>query len=201
MKMLLHRNEVLRKVRIMGAYWWCAPYLLKPWFNGLLRTSASYTPDAPSFLPPLSFSYPSLHLPSISLTAFPFFFCLLIPQPPFWVESNRVHYYSGQYWPIVPAAPDDNECGAIGGMIGRGIRSTWRKPAPVLICLPQIPHDLSRARTRTAAEGSRRLTAWAKARPIFFLLPKFYSHLPSSIVISFGPFQSHATLTAFVPFC
>jgi hypothetical protein len=26
---------------------------------------------------------------------------------------------------------DDNECGAIGEMLGRGNQSTWRKPAPV----------------------------------------------------------------------
>jgi hypothetical protein len=43
--------------------------------------------------------------------------------------------------------------------IGRGNRSTWRKPAPVPLCPPQIPHHLTRARTRAAVEGSRRLTA------------------------------------------
>jgi hypothetical protein len=31
---------------------------------------------------------------------------------------------------------DDDECGAVGGMIGRGNRSTWRKPAPVPPCPP-----------------------------------------------------------------
>jgi hypothetical protein len=37
---------------------------------------------------------------------------------------------------------DDDECGAVGGMrIGRGNRSTRRKPAPVPLCPPQIPHD------------------------------------------------------------
>jgi hypothetical protein len=25
-------------------------------------------------------------------------------------------------------------------MIGRGNRSTWRKPAPMLLCPPQTPH-------------------------------------------------------------
>jgi hypothetical protein len=36
-----------------------------------------------------------------------------------------------------------DECGAAGGMkIGRGNRSTRRKPAPVPHCSPQIPHDL-----------------------------------------------------------
>jgi hypothetical protein len=31
--------------------------------------------------------------------------------------------------------------------IGRGNRSTRRKPAPVPLCPPQIPHDLTWART------------------------------------------------------
>jgi hypothetical protein len=50
---------------------------------------------------------------------------------------------------------DDDECGVVGGMrIGRGNRSTRRKPAPVPLCSPQIPHDLTWARTRAAAVGS-----------------------------------------------
>jgi hypothetical protein len=40
----------------------------------------------------------------------------------------------------------NDECGAVGGMrIGRRNRSTRRKPAPVSLCPPQIPHDLTRA--------------------------------------------------------
>jgi hypothetical protein len=59
-----------------------------------------------------------------------------------------------------PQMIDDDDCGAIGGIkIGRGNRSTRRKPAPVPLCPPQIPYDLSRARTLAAAVGSRRLTA------------------------------------------
>jgi hypothetical protein len=43
---------------------------------------------------------------------------------------------------------DDDECGTGGGIrIGRGNRSTRRKPAPVPLCPPQIPHDLTWART------------------------------------------------------
>jgi hypothetical protein len=58
------------------------------------------------------------------------------------------------------------ECGAFGGMrIGRGNRTTRRKPAPVPLCPLQIPHGLTWDRTRDAAVGSRRLTAWAVARP------------------------------------
>jgi hypothetical protein len=45
--------------------------------------------------------------------------------------------------PTVPA-PGDYEDGEFGGMmIGRGNRSTRRKPAPVPLCPPQIPHDVT----------------------------------------------------------
>jgi hypothetical protein len=54
-----------------------------------------------------------------------------------------------------PQMIDDCDCGAGGGMrIGRGNRSTWRKPVPVPPCPPQIPHDMIGARTRAAAVGS-----------------------------------------------
>jgi hypothetical protein len=59
--------------------------------------------------------------------------------------------------PIVPA-PGDYDDGEIGGIIGRGNRSTGRKSAPVLLCPPQTPHA-ARTRTRAAAVGSERLTA------------------------------------------
>jgi hypothetical protein len=52
-----------------------------------------------------------------------------------------------QLWMI-----DDCDCGAIGGMkIGRVNPSTRRKPAPLPLCPPQIPHDLTRVRTRVAS--------------------------------------------------
>jgi hypothetical protein len=55
---------------------------------------------------------------------------------------------------------DDDDCGAVDGMrIGRENRSTRRQPAPVPLCPPQIPHDLTQARTRATAVGSQRLTA------------------------------------------
>jgi hypothetical protein len=60
----------------------------------------------------------------------------------------------------------DDECGAVGGMrTDRGNQSNPRKPAPLPLCPPQISHDLTWARTRAAAVGSRRLTAWAITRP------------------------------------
>jgi hypothetical protein len=69
--------------------------------------------------------------------------------------------------PIVPS-PRDYDDGEIGGMIGRGNRSTRRKPAPVPLCPSQTPHT-ARTRTRAAVLGSQRLTAWATARPVSWL--------------------------------
>jgi hypothetical protein len=61
-----------------------------------------------------------------------------------------------------PQLIDAGDCGAIGGMkIGRRNRSTRRKPAPAPLCPPQIPHDLTWARTRAAAVGSQLLASWA----------------------------------------
>jgi hypothetical protein len=47
----------------------------------------------------------------------------------------------------------------------------------VPLCSPQIPH-LTWARTRAAAVGSRRLTAWAMARPVPFLTGPRVPSLP-----------------------
>jgi hypothetical protein len=72
---------------------------------------------------------------------------------------------SATEWHIVPA-PGDYDDGEFGGMkIGRGNRSTRRKPAPAPLCSPQIPLDQTQARSWTSAVGSQRLTAWAVARP------------------------------------
>jgi hypothetical protein len=59
---------------------------------------------------------------------------------------------------------DNDECEAVGGMIGRGNRRTRRKPAPMPLCSPQIPHYNWNG-TRTAMVESWRLTAWAMAQP------------------------------------
>jgi hypothetical protein len=56
------------------------------------------------------------------------------------------------------SASGDYDNGEIGGMIGKGNRSTRRKPAQVPLCPPQTPH-VARTRTRAAAVGSQRLTA------------------------------------------
>jgi hypothetical protein len=59
-----------------------------------------------------------------------------------------------------------DECRAVSGIrIGRGNRSTPRKPAIVPLCPPQIPHYLTWTHTQATAEGRRWLTAWAMAPP------------------------------------
>jgi hypothetical protein len=65
---------------------------------------------------------------------------------------------------IVPA-PGDYDDREIGGMIGRGIRSTRRKHVPMPLCPPRTPHA-ARMETRAAAVGSQRPTAWATAQPV-----------------------------------
>jgi hypothetical protein len=50
-------------------------------------------------------------------------------------------------------------------MSSRRNRSSRRKPAPVLLCPPQVPHDLNGARTRATKVGSQRITIWATTRP------------------------------------
>jgi hypothetical protein len=76
-------------------------------------------------------------------------------------------------WPLIgilyqTRMMDYDKCGAVGGMIERGNRSTRRIPDPVPYRTPQIPHDLTRARNRAAdAVGSQRITAWTTALPTF----------------------------------
>jgi hypothetical protein len=53
---------------------------------------------------------------------------------------------------------DDDKCEAVGGMrIGRGNRSTWRKPTSMPLYPPQIPQDLTWGRTRAVEVGCRRM--------------------------------------------
>jgi hypothetical protein len=70
----------------------------------------------------------------------------------------------------LPALGDYDD-GEIGGMIGRGNRSTRRKPAPMLLCPPQSPHAC-RTRTRAAAVESQRVTASTNILPFTPMSPK-----------------------------
>lgn len=80
-----------------------------------------------------------------------------------------------------------DEYGAYGGMrIGRGTR-TRRKPAPMQLCPPQIPHELIWGWTRAAAVGNRRITVWAMAQPNY--LTWYYNKI------------TYLSSTASVPMC
>lgn len=69
-------------------------------------------------------------------------------SPPGTAATNR---------PIVPA-PCDYDDGEIAGMmIGRGNRSTLKKPAPLPFFPQQILYDLSWDRTQAATVGSQHL--------------------------------------------
>jgi hypothetical protein len=49
------------------------------------------------------------------------------------------------------------------------------KPVPVPLCPPQIPHGLTRDRTRASAVEGRRLTAWAMARSSPLMLVRHFT--------------------------
>jgi hypothetical protein len=59
---------------------------------------------------------------------------------------------SATIWPI---APGTDECGTVD----RGNRRTQRKTDPVSLCLPQMPHDLTREQDGPPWWGNQRLTA------------------------------------------
>jgi hypothetical protein len=76
-------------------------------------------------------------------------------------------------------------------MIGRGNRSTRRKPAPLPFCPQQTP-NAARARTRAAAVGSQRVIAWATARPsVPFLLTTCFGRTRRVILAILARCVSH----------
>jgi hypothetical protein len=81
-----------------------------------------------------------------------------------WGDTQSLGIYSSlvlrPLWPIVQTPmTDEDDCGAIGGMkIGRGNRSTRRKPTPAPLCPPQNPTQQTGLDPRTAVVGSLGLT-------------------------------------------
>jgi hypothetical protein len=66
-----------------------------------------------------------------------------------------------------PQMINEGDCGAIGGMkIGRGKPKYSENTCPSATLSTTNPTWQTRARTRAAAVGSQRLTAWAMARPM-----------------------------------
>jgi hypothetical protein len=73
-----------------------------------------------------------------------------------------------------PRIIDDDDYGAVGGMkIGRGNRSTRRKPAPVPLCPPQIPHDLGSNPGRRGGKPATNRLSYGTAS-LFHLLSVSY---------------------------
>jgi hypothetical protein len=76
---------------------------------------------------------------------------------------------------------DEGDCGAIAGMkIGRGDRSTRRKPAPAPLGPPQIPHDQTQARTPGRRGGNpptNRLSYGAAATQVYVRVKWEHSNL------------------------
>jgi hypothetical protein len=75
----------------------------------------------------------------------------------------------------------------VGMRIGRGNGNTLRKPAPVPLFPPQIPRDVTRARTLAAAVESQRKTALAMVRPALLMLVT-YPERPSNEYHALGLF-------------
>jgi hypothetical protein len=72
----------------------------------------------------------------------------------YWWGGTKSHSAANSGLLYKPQMIDEDDCGAIGGMkIGRGNRSTRRKPASAPLCPPQIPHDQTRVRTPDGRGG------------------------------------------------
>jgi hypothetical protein len=76
---------------------------------------------------------------------------------------------------IVHPPDDTNLEGEVWMMMTGENRRTEENPVPVPLCTSQIPHGLTRARTRFSAVKGRRLTAWAVAPPYLGLGSTFPS--------------------------
>jgi hypothetical protein len=99
--------------------------------------------------------------------------------------------------PILPVpVKSDDECGAVGGMIGTGKCSTREKPARVALCPPQI-----QAGTWVAAVGSQRPIAWPPSDIINDTLKRrrcTYSHLDPGLAVAQAVSGRFPTVAAWV---
>jgi hypothetical protein len=73
------------------------------------------------------------------------------------------------------------------------------KPALVPLCPPQIPHDLTWPRIRSAAVGSRRLIDWAMARPTYRAKYVHQFIIPCNLWQMFQRWTLHSP--TFAPLC
>jgi hypothetical protein len=91
---------------------------------------------------------------------------------------------------------DDDDCGTIGRMrIGRENWSTWRKPAPVPHCPPQLSHDLTQAQA-TYSKCCGHLQA-----AVVTLLEVIYSSIQvSNVLVLNCSLQAHQYFLPDIPF-
>jgi hypothetical protein len=110
------------------------------------------------------------HRPHLARGCFLFFYYL------FGVGWDWVHLVRRPLFGLLyqPRMIDDDYEAVIGMRIGGGNRSTWRKHALVPLWPPKTPHDLTWDRTRAAAVGSQRLTAWAYGTTIVLINCTFH---------------------------
>jgi hypothetical protein len=72
------------------------------------------------------------------------------------------------------------------------------KPVPVPLCWPQIPHGLTRARTRASAVRGRRLITWAMARPFIGVYSFPNNPCKSETCVPFHKMQFHTVRSSWL---
>jgi hypothetical protein len=98
------------------------------------------------------------------------------------------HYVSELRPPTGLFIPQIYECGEPRWNVIDGVnpKNSWDKPVPVSFCPPQIPHGLTRVRTRASTVRGRRLTPWVKVSRAMFVLLRGLQSFLSVCRIGFG---------------
>jgi hypothetical protein len=95
---------------------------------------------------------------------------------------------------------DDDGCGAIGGMLGRGNQSTRRKPTPGPICPPQIPHNLIRG-SNPGCRGGKPLNCWATTRPLLHLTTIYFPGIGYSLTATYRFMLQKKVVDKWIRYC
>jgi hypothetical protein len=131
--------------------------------------------DLPAFLSP------TVKMEGQVVTTYRTTWCHIPEEPQFPYRNNTITTQHTESAPAVECLRDNaigwkfehlfeivqrrRQYRAVGAMrIGRGNRSTRRKPAPFPLCPPEIPHDLIRVWTSDVAVEDRIITTWATAQ-------------------------------------
>jgi hypothetical protein len=124
-------------------------------------------------------------LPSTSIRFFVLLFCFLVSLGGVRLSPLGTSATVGLlYQPRM--IDDDDDYGAVGGMrIGRVNRSTRRKPAPMPLCPPQIPHDLgSNPGRRSRKPATNRLSYGTAENLLLKVFPVSYGTRRFIIVLA-----------------